>query len=700
MKKIRDISTSSYEESIDMRDPNRVQQVYSKLDPDREILQDIWEKNAGDIVLRLEQKIRVEKKSGKHFDALETRGAFSRIFSMKDITLKREKQENKIFPYILSLRRYIDSLWNTGKAIIIISFVVFCIFSWAITKALIENRVNSGYEKLLLVKAWGEELTQVQKNVNNARFDLLFADILFTPFKVFPGNKIDSVDYVISGGRHLSRGLDDILALYSKIDWFIQEKSLNQIYFTQLFLNIYPNLKDIEKSFEKSLFEYQKVSWLPSQQLNTTKDNGIEKIQQLLSYISIINTRFTDFIDILGHQERKRYLIVFQNADEIRPTGGFMGSMWLLEVFRWRVQLFQKKDVYAIEWDLKKAEYERLPAPKWIWELTDTFGLRDANYYVNLKDSSNTIKFFTDRAGIDLDGIVYINQNILLRLLDLSGPVYFEPLGIEITSDNFSEVMSLSVEAKTFKQGTLGTPKQVLFDFMEIFTQKLIDDGAYFDYLQALIHDVESRDIMMWSFNQQHNDLLSRLWVNGEIDYDSSLDFIYPVYTSLSWNKSDRYTRREYSMIVNRQEDSCDYDITAQIKSVHNMPKKRRDFVQDFIERESLDTPNLFEIQWAARNRQFVRIILPNAAIIQEQEGTEIVDYGSRKWIEFFLETPEQQAAYYDFSYTLENPECQQYDFTLYKQSWIPDFDVELQIDTQSFEYNSLKEDFYFKQRK
>jgi hypothetical protein len=71
--------------------------------------------------------------------------------------------------------------------------------------------------------------------------------------------------------------------------------------------------------------------------------------------------------------------------------------------------------------------------------------------------------------------------------------------------------MSVMVEAKTFKQGTLGTPKQILFDFMEVFTQKLISDANYFDYLQTLMHDVESRDIMMWSFNERGNDFLTSL---------------------------------------------------------------------------------------------------------------------------------------------------------------------------------------------
>jgi len=41
---------------------------------------------------------------------------------------------------------------------------------------------------------------------------------------------------------------------------------------------------------------------------------------------------------------------------------------------------------------------------------------------------------------------VYINQNILLHLLELTGPVYFDELKRDITADNFSEIMSLVVE--------------------------------------------------------------------------------------------------------------------------------------------------------------------------------------------------------------------------------------------------------------
>jgi hypothetical protein len=420
----------------------------------------------------------------------------------------------------------------------------------------------------------------------------------------------------------------------------------------------------------------------------------------MLSFSNGLNEQFPDFLNMLWHDARKRYLIVFQNADEIRPTGWFMGSMWLLEIFRWKVQLFQKKDVYAIEWDLKKADYERLPAPKWISELTDTFGLRDANYYVNLWDSSNAIKFFTDRAGINLDGIIYINQNTLLHLLEKTGPVYFEPLDIEITSKNFSEIMSLAVEAKTFKQWTLGTPKQVLFDFMQVFISELTQQWDYFDYAQTMFHDINSRDIMIWSFNEQHNTILTDFWVNGFIDYTQSLDHFYPVYTSLSGNKSDRYMQRNYVIDVQSQADSCEYDVSFQIRSTHGMNKTRRDDIESFMREYTLDSPNLFEIQWAARNRQYVRVIIPSTTRINDKVGTEVVDYGRRKWLEFFINTELSQTSIYENSYILENPKCENYSTTLFKQPGIPEFWVRLTIDGETYNYDNLQEDFYFEDRK
>ena len=697
MKRLQDITqrNTTGDDSVSVAWVSRKTQVIEETKWN--IFYDISNNWDTDIHLGKKTEILLNKRRWKNFDSLEKKKSWN-YFKSSDVIIPDKKEDFSFISYYIRCKRFISQL-TTGWLIL---FSLLCVLGllllWFTDKVIVENRVNAGYEKLIQVREGGEMFDGIQKNVNAARFDLLIADSLFFPFKIFPWEKIDSVSHVISGGRYLSKALDSILALYSEVNDFTKQKPLKEIYFTQLLQNIRPKLLDIEKSLTLSLGHYKNIEWLPSRELELQKEGSIIKIERLLDYIKAINGNYDALLALLWHDERKRYLIVFQNADEIRPTWWFMWSMWLLEVFRGRVQLFQKKDVYAIEWDLKKAEYNRLPAPKGINELTDTFGLRDANYYVNVHDSSETIRFFLNEAGIDLDGIVYINQNSLLRILKLTWPIYFPQLEREIDHTNFSELMSLVVEAKTFKTWTLGTPKQVLFDFMEVFTEELIRQWRYFDYMQSIIHDMNSRDIMVWSFEAEQNNLLTNLWINGNINYDKNLDFIYPVYTSLSWNKSDRYISRKYNHTV-VSGDSCSYDVKFSMQMTHTMWNRIQENIEKEIERYGIETDNILQIQWAAKNRQFMRMILPNNAIIEENEKYAIVDYGQRKWIEFFLDTEPWETSFFEIEYSLPNPECRNYDMTFYNQPGIPQYNISINIDGQTYDYVDRKEDFYFEKR-
>lgn len=697
MKKIYDISpqSPSNEVYIKKESPQKIEL------PKEESFKDIttWkEKSKKDIILKKHQTIELSKKISRNFDALEQE---KNIFYKRKKNISLQKTSFQFSEYLSScfwgFKKQYSRFWIIG---FFVFFLVFWMLYTLFAKIVVENRVNAGYEKLLSIREGNLSFPEIQKNINNARFDFFLSRMIFSPFTLLPSEKIASVKHAIKGGSYLANGLDKTLELYSKTKQFTDKRWIRDIYFTQLFLNTYPEVQSISRYFKKWRDEYQKISWLPNEDLYEKKNNAVIGIDKLLSFSENYLKKFPEFLSLLWHDQRKRYLIVFQNADEIRPTGGFMWSMGLVDIFKGKIKLFEKKDVYAIEWDLKGAKYERLPAPKWISELTPVFWLRDANYYANTKDSSNSIKFFTDKAGLKIDGIIYINQNILLKFLELTGPVHFEQLWMDITHENFSEIMSLMVEAKVSKTSTLESPKRILFDFMEVFTKKLLSDAKYVDYLQLLMQEAQNRDVLMWSFNKKDNEFLRAMKLTGEIDYDASLDSIYPVYTSLSGNKSDRYMNYLYNHTVTKNKENCDYEITQNIKSSHNMWKKSRNRIQSLMKKYNLNTPNLFKIQWADRNRQYVRIILPENAQITPQKNMEIVDYGKRKGIEFFLTTPEQQASYYAFSYTLPNPSCKPYSFILYKQPGMKKFDVRLDINGKDFEYYGRDKDFYFEERK
>src|SRR3990167_11111074 len=53
--------------------------------------------------------------------------------------------------------------------------------------------------------------------------------------------------------------------------------------------------------------------------------------------------------DLAGFHGAKRHLILFQNPNELRPTGGFWGSLDVLKVEQGHVVNLKTSDVYALD---------------------------------------------------------------------------------------------------------------------------------------------------------------------------------------------------------------------------------------------------------------------------------------------------------------------------------------------------------------
>ena len=111
-------------------------------------------------------------------------------------------------------------------------------------------------------------------------------------------------------------------------------------------------------------------------------------------------------------------------------------------------------------------------------------------------------------------------------------------------ASNFSLLMSTLVEGK---YGRLNTPKDVLFQFISAFGSQIRDKGdliQIIDIIDTARKDGEilfaSRDSAVEAFFSQYKKKLP--W-----ESPSSPNWIYPVWTSVSGNKSDRYMSRTYS---------------------------------------------------------------------------------------------------------------------------------------------------------
>jgi len=127
---------------------------------------------------------------------------------------------------------------------------------------------------------------------------------------------------------------------------------------------------------------------------------------------------------LLGTEEKRTYLVIFQNDGELRPTGGFLTAYAILEVEKGKVKPILSEDIYAADARFKK----RLDAPevivKYLTPNIPYWNLRDMNLSPDFKVSMETfMEHFQGTTSYEFDGVIAVDTEVLVRLLDALGPI-------------------------------------------------------------------------------------------------------------------------------------------------------------------------------------------------------------------------------------------------------------------------------------
>ncbi len=548
-----------------------------------------------------------------------------------------------------------------------------------VDKIVIEKQIKSWYSKILSIKDNITNIENSRKTINNAKLDFIISDILFKPFLLIDNENIDNWYYIIEWWKKLTKFLDEWIQAYIALKQFIDDKKdIENIKLTNLLQNMRPDFEKLYSMLNDTISIYNKVTDLWSQELNSQFEKAKAKLTEAQRVLNIVNNNYDTFLSIMWHRKEKNYLILFQNNDEIRPTWWFMWSLATVSIKSWKITNFVRDDIYAYEWDINKVYTDKESAPEWLHEITWTFWLRDANYFIEHNRSSRKIKFFLDKINKDIDAIIYINQNTILDFLEYTWEIHFSKLWTSITKDNFSLVISTLVEAKVFKVWTLWTPKQILFDFANDFLSILKAKKDYSKYMEIIDKNIKSRDLVIYSFDPKENKLLEDLWLTWKIDYSKTLDFAYPVYTSIWWNKSDRYIETKYKKSIKTNND-CSVDTNLNIYRAHHFSKLEEEKVVELLNKYWVeDQTDIINIQWRWTNKSYTRVVLPKQAVVTPKEWLTVYKEQDYTVAEFYITTRRLESTNYDIEYKIPNINCQKYDFKLYKQPGIKIYDVDI----------------------
>lgn len=130
---------------------------------------------------------------------------------------------------------------------------------------------------------------------------------------------------------------------------------------------------------------------------------------------------------LLGVEEERQYLVLFQNDKEERATGGFLTAYSIAKVKKGKFEPVSSSDIYNLDASYKPRIAAPEPIIKYLkgpYILSKNYRLRDINWSPDFEESMELFLKEAQTAGIrDVDGIIAVDTQVLVNILDVIGPI-------------------------------------------------------------------------------------------------------------------------------------------------------------------------------------------------------------------------------------------------------------------------------------
>ena len=270
--------------------------------------------------------------------------------------------------------------------------------------------------------------------------------------------------------------------------------------------------------------------------------------------------------EILGVNAPKKYLVLFQNNMELRPTGGFIGSFALITFDKGKMTEIVVNDVYSADGQLKGHVDPPEPIRKYLNE--GGWYLRDANWDPDFITSAQKIEWFLDKE-IDqrVDGVISVDLHFVKSLLDITGPINLSDFGKTITSENLYQITQSEVEDNFFpgsikKQSFLTSLSRNLIDEL-----KSLKGDKYPLLFKELYRNLEGRHIQVYLHDLNAQESVSEVGYSGDLkmNINCGLRCIHDQYqlvdANLGVNKSNFFVKRMQELILNVNKNSVSHEL-------------------------------------------------------------------------------------------------------------------------------------------
>lgn len=262
---------------------------------------------------------------------------------------------------------------------------------------------------------------------------------------------------------------------------------------------------------------------------------------------------------LLGAVRPMTYVVIAQNNDELRATGGFISAVGVLTIDKGKIVGLDFKDSYSV--DNWKRDHPEPPEQLRKYMGSELWVFRDANFWPDFPTSAKAIEYFADLdLGLDPDGVIAVDQYALQILVGGLGSVAVAEYDNDVlTSENAIAKIRNYWEPPAGTEGEWKNwlpwykqRKQFMSYLVQAMRTKLESDTKSISlpaFAKSVLQALNEKHILWYFSGPLGGGLDDGAW-GGAIPQKTN-DYLFVVDTNMGFNKANGIVKRRINYAVN-----------------------------------------------------------------------------------------------------------------------------------------------------
>ncbi len=376
--------------------------------------------------------------------------------------------------------------------------------------------------------------------------------------------------------------------------------------------NTFVHLREIDESLENIEKAINIIpNWIITKEILRQKQEGEAQIALIRE--SLANVLELESIITRWAERQERLIVILQNPNEPRSTGGFMGSLLVIDFQKENVT-WKFQDIYAI--DRKIPQEKLILTPDWFQGLSQYLSLRDANFWPDFPTSAGEIRNLFVLAGEKSpETVIAITPEWVKVWLELIGGTRMSKWNVNFTPENFDLVLQFLVESKI--EGRWGVKKPIMKLAEQLFAPYSVsritpEKVAEIDWKTL----VAEKHILAHSRDKKLQEILEEWNITGHVQQENDADnFLAFDFISIGANKSEKFI---WSRLEHNSRIAPDGAVENTLKITRTHALRPGEISQQLGEKKwsqnvrDLLTPDILWKLGAGENRTMLRVWIPH----------------------------------------------------------------------------------------